>query len=413
MTMRPDLLDKTSPKAIEIIQLTTDPEISGSHLYMEAQIFSPDSKHFLLHRAATAHGGDRLDPNHQYFRCDIDDNCSLHPLTEEVGAWAPSLTPDGKTVFYFIDETSPGKGRLTLKRVNLDGTGRQTVMVVDSVLPGTHFRPSRLYPLSTISSDGKRLAISCFLADGEQAPTWGLMVFDLAKATVSLIIHGPSWCNMHPQYTRSQDPAKAHDILIQENHGNEADPFGRIEKLTGGAGADIHLIRDDGSNFRTMPWGRDSIEYCQGHQCWRGQSSHAITSTSTRLETGNEAQLIEGTAIADQGHLGLKTPGAKRNDLTREFPNPHFHHFATDAKGRRLISDAQPFDQGGHIFIADLGVPGVDPLANFTYLCNAHSSCRKEAHVHPFLSPDGTMAFFNSDEAGTLQAYMARNLGAV
>jgi hypothetical protein len=30
-----------------------------------------------------------------------------------------------------------------------------------------------------------------------------------------------------------------------------------------------------------------------------------------------------------------------------------------------------------------------------------------DMHLHPFLSPDGSMAFFNSTESGELQAYMA------
>ncbi|MBT7166238.1 MAG: hypothetical protein HN904_25885 [Victivallales bacterium] len=414
MDLRPDLLDETSPRDIEVIQLTTDPELTGSHLYMEAQIFAPDSRHFLLHQGGAAHGGDRRNPAHQWFRCDIEDNCSLHQLTSEVGAWAPSLSPDGKAVFYFVDESDLGEGSITLKRVNLDGTDRQTIMVLDGNLPGTAFRPSRLYPLSTISPDGRRLAISCFLADGKTMdPTWGLLVFDLARATVQLVIHGPSWCNMHPQYTRSRDLADAHEIMIQENHGNTSDRHGQVERLTGGAGADIHMIRDDGTDFRTMPWGRDGIEFCQGHQCWRGQTNWAITSTSTRFETGSEAQLIEAQAMAGEGHLGRLTPGAVRNDMTRDFPNPHFHHFATDSQGKRLVSDAKPFQEGGRVFIAALGEPGTGPLTNFTCLLNARSSCTKDSHIHPFLSPDGTMAFYNSDESGILQAYMIRGLGAV
>ncbi len=60
------------------------------------------------------------------------------------------------------------------------------------------------------------------------------------------------------------------------------------------------------------------------------------------------------------------------------------------------------------MWVAELGCAGEDPLRNFVYLLNPKSSCRKEAHIHPFLSPDGTMAFFNSDESGVLQAYMAR-----
>ena len=165
-------------------------------------------------------------------------------------------------------------------------------------------------------------------------------------------------------------------------------------------------MRDDGTNFRSMPWGRDGNEACQGHQCWRGRSDWAITSTGTRKPP--EAQLIEGRAAPSSDHVGIQTPGTVRNDLSREFPNPHFYHFATDIEGRRLISDAAPFDQGGKIYLADFGTPGEDPLRNFRYLLCPKSSCQKQAHIHPFLSPDGAMGFFNSDESGLLQAYLVR-----
>lgn len=403
MKVRPDLLDDDSPAGLEVVQLTADPTVPASHLYMEAQIFTMDSKRFVLHRSATAHGGSKSDPKHRYLRCDVDDGCSLHPLTEEMGATAASVSPDGEHLYYFVDQTEPGGGRLTLRRVGLDGAGRETILVVDEPLPGTEFRPSKIYPLSTISSDGRRLALSAFLGDGQtpNAP-FGLMGFDLEKAAVELVIHGQTWCNMHPQYCRSLEPEASHDILIQENHENTADARGGITKLVGGAGADIHVIRDDGSIFRNMPWGRDGNEFCQGHQCWRGRSTWAITSTSTREP--REAQLIEGQAAPHAGHVGIKTPGGVRNDLSRSFPNPRFYHFATDIAGRRLISDAS----GGRVYAAELGEPGKDPLKNFKYLLDTKSSGKKHAHVHPFLSPDGTMGFFNSDESGILQAYMVR-----
>jgi len=407
--LRPDLVDEDSPEGLEVVQLTTEPDVPSSHLYMEAQIFTMDSKRFVLHRSAHAHGSSKSDPKHQYLRCDLDDDCSLHPLTHETGAKGASVSPDGKYLYYFVDETETGGGRLVLKRVNLDGTERQTILVVDSPLPDTPFRPSRIYPLSTISSDGQRLAISGFLGDGktEGAP-FGLMVFDLVKAAVRLVIHGPTWCNMHPQYCRSTDPDEAHDILIQENHGNTCGTDGAIRRLTGGEGADIHVIRDDGTNFRNMPWGRDGNEFCQGHQCWRGRTSWAITSTGTRRPS--EAQLIEGRAAAHAGHVGIHTPGGVRNDLTRDFPNPHFYHFATDIAGSRLISDAAPLGKDARIFLATLGEPGQDAAGDFTFLVHPRSSCAKTAHIHPFLSPDGKRGFFNSDESGILQAYMIRGL---
>lgn len=408
---RPDLLDKESPSGIEVIQLTTEPDVPSSHLYMEAQVFSPDSKRFVLHRSATAHGGSKSDPNHQYLRCDIDDGCSLHPLTDETGATAASVSPDGKYVYYFVDQTTVGGGRLTLKRVKLDGTERHTILVVDAPLPDTKFRPSGLYPLSTISSDGKRLAISAFLGDGQtEGAPFGLMVFDLEQATVKLVCHGPTWCNMHAQYCRSTEPEAIRDILIQENHGNVATASGAITRLVGGAGADIHVLRDDGTDFRDLPWGRDGNEACQGHQCWRGRTTWAITSTGSRQPP--EAQLIEGRAAPHTGHAGIKTPGGVRNDLSRDFPHPHFYHFATDLAGQRLISDAAPLDKGAKIYVAELGAPGQEPLRNFRCLLSPKSSGQKGAHVHPFLSPDGSLAFFNSDESGLLQAYMLRGLAA-
>jgi hypothetical protein len=407
--IRPDLLDKNSLKTLEVAQLTTEPDVPASHLYMEAQIFTADSKRFLLHRSATAHGSDKEDPKHQYLVCDIENDCALHPLTHETGATAPSVTPDGQLVYYFVDETEPGHGRLTLKRVGLDGTDRQTVMVLDSPLPNTRFRPSRIYPLSTISSDGQRLALSCFLGDGkaENAP-WGLMIFDLRKATVSVVLQGSTWCNVHPQYCRSKEPEESRDILVQENHGCVYDAVGKVQKLISGEGADIHVIRDDGAKLRDMPWGRDGNEFCQGHQCWRGRSTWAITSTVRSRPA--QAQLIESRALPHSGHLGLKSSAGVRNDLSREFSNPKFYHFATDIAGRRLITDAAPFNEGGRVFMAEFGKAGTDALQRWTYLLNPKSSGAKTAHIHPFLSPDGRLAFFNSDESGILQAYMIRGL---
>ena len=402
---RPDLLDKDSPQGLEVFQLTTEPDVPSSHLYMEAQVFTLDSKRFVLHRSATAHGSRKTDPKHQYLLCDLENGGTLSPLTTELGATGASVSPDGNYCYYFVDETTLGGGRLLLKRVRVDGTQRETLLVLDTPIPGTAFRPTNLYPLSTISSDGKRIAISAFLGDGktEGAP-FGLMVFDLEKPAVRLVIHGPTWCNMHPQYSRSLDPEESHDVLIQENHGSVASATGSIVRLVGGEGADIHVIRDDGTHFRNMPWGRDGNEFCQGHQCWRGRSAWAITSTGTRKPP--EAQLIEGRAAPHADHVGIKTPGGVRNDLTREFPNPHFYHFATDLAGKRLVSDAGPLDRRATIYLGQLGQPGKDPLRNLRPLLCPRSSCTKNAHIHPFLSPDGTMAFFNSDESGILQAYM-------
>lgn len=407
--LRPDLLDAAVRDRMELVQLTTDPEVGGTHIYMESQVFTPDAKHFVLQRSGHAHGSDRSDPNHQFMRCDIDDGFSLHPLTDELGTTGPSVSPDGKYLYYFVDETAGRGRRVLLNRVNLDGTDRRTLLLIDHKLPGTSFRLGKLYPLSTISSDGNRLAISARLEDGRTQPApYGLMVFDLHRASVDLVIHGPSWINMHPQYCRSTDAVHMHDILIQENHGNEMNEKGEMVRLTGGAGADIHVIRDDGTNFRDMPWGRDGKEFCQGHQCWRGRTGWAIT--STQVNPSGDAELIESKPVLPAGHIGIASPGGIRNMLSREIPKPRFYHFATDISAARFITDAEPFSPAGRVMIARFGKPGEEPLVDWVCIARPKPSGNKNAHMHPFLSPDGKMGFFNSDESGRTQAYMVRGL---
>ncbi|MBM3457749.1 MAG: hypothetical protein FJX77_04360 [Armatimonadetes bacterium] len=410
MLPRPDLLSPNSPPGLEVFQLTTEPDVPASHIYMEAQIFAPDSRRFVLHRSAHPHGSDPKDPEHQYLLCDLEANGSLTPLTTELGTTGPSISPDGRYLYYFVDETHPWGGRLTLKRVQLDGTGRETLCVIDGALPGESCAPSRPYPLSTISSDGQRVAISAFLGDHRveypMRPDWGLLVFDVAAGSVALVLRGGSWCNVHPQYSRSLDPEESHDILVQENHGNITGPEGKVTKLVGGAGADLHVIRDDGSRPRTLPFGRDGNEFCQGHQCWRGRSDRVITSTMTRKPAS--ARLIEGTAVDGLVHAGLSLGGGNRTDLTASYPHPDFYHFATDETARRFITDSGPRDGGGGLHVAEFSETPGEELQNWRFLLCPRSSWRKDAHIHPFLSPDGRTGFFNSDESGVLQAYLVR-----
>jgi Tol biopolymer transport system component len=60
------------------------------------------------------------------------------------------------------------------------------------------------------------------------------------------------------------------------------------------------------------------------------------------------------------------------------------------------------------VVVADLGESGEGVLENLRTVAQPKCSWAKGAHMHPFLSPDGSKGFFNSDESGILQAYMVQ-----
>jgi len=417
---RPDLLNARSPEGLEIYQITHDPLVPACHISMEAQVFTPDSAYFVLHRGVGVQSYDHKDPRHQLLLCETATG-EIREVSEERGVVAPSVAPDGRFLYYFVDETVPGGGKLTLKRRHLQTDQIEILEVLDKNIPGTKFRFSRPGQLSTIRSDGKSLGLYGFLGNGvHEGGSFGLLIFDLVHGGYDLVFHGRSWWNMHIQYCRSTDDEGKHDILIQENHNYFVDPNGKVTNPGGGMGADVHVIRDDGQNFRNMPWGRTKTEFCAGHQCWRGQTRYAIGSVLwgdalSRKEKRSELRLMESLPIPHFAHNGAAGENSIRNDLSRNFPDPHFNHFATDQKGDRLVADFRvswnpevPMDDA--VYLLDLGEPVVDAAKNITYLFSSRSSWLPKAHVHPFFSPDGKTLLFNSDESGQTQAYLVRHL---
>ena len=406
---RADMVCDESPKGLRVVQITSDDRFSNNHIYMESHVFTPDSRRFVFQRFRNSDepAFDRM--RRDFMLCDLDDGCSFRQITNEHGAIAPSVSPDGKFMYYVIDATTVGGGFWTVKRVDLETFRRETVAKFDTPLKGANRHLSRIYPLSSISSDGKRLCVSGFLGDGNTPnAAWGLIVFDIEKATAELILQGQSYCNMHPQYCRSKDPLASHDILVQDNHGCDIDAQGNMvgRVAVAGTGADIHVIRDDGTDFRSMPWGRDGVESCQGHQAWRGRMTSAVSSMSAMAADGSRP-LIEAwpaEVTEKNAHDGRNIPGARRNDLSRNISGPQFTHFAFDPTGTKFVSDLW-CDQDGLV----IGTIPDEPDAALTtrfLMYHKSSFTSAQAHPHPFLSPDGCRAFFNSDEPGRPHVWM-------
>ncbi|MFC1614907.1 hypothetical protein ACFL5K_06380, partial [Gemmatimonadota bacterium] len=263
---RPDLLDENSPPGLRVVQITTNPAVLSHNVYTEAQVFTPDSKRFVFIR------------QRNYWLCDIEDNFSLRQLTEERGAMAPSVSPDGKWMYFFVNSTSTFGGALYLKRVSLENFSRQTVYKLEGPIPGTNYRANGATTLSSISSDGKRICIASFLGDGKtvNAP-FGLLVFDLENPSVRLVFKDKYFHNAHPQYCRSTDPELSHDIMLQNNHGDSLLVTGRSVRSVSGREGDLHVIRDDGTNWRDIPVGRDSVQFIQGHEQWLGRTGYVLS----------------------------------------------------------------------------------------------------------------------------------------
>ena len=408
MIPRPDLLDSKSPPDLEVYQLTSDADQPAGHVYMEAQIFTPDSQRLILKAPPRA-------KSYNYLLCDLADGGSLIPLINDPGASGVAVSPDGAFVYYFTVQKEPQC--LHLKRINIDGAEPTTITTIEGPPEGAPTAVTSSSGLTTISSDGQRILLTAGLDQGHSA----YIVFDIATGHYNVILQSleGEWSCTHAQYSRSLDPEASHDIMIQHDHGPDDDPPAG-HKLTK---ADIHVIRDDGANLRSFPWGLTGDEYAQGHECWRGQTEWAITSTITRAPTASDpdavrCELIESLASPHVDHIGADHPNPVRNILTRELYNPQFYHFGVDRDGTAIISDyffpnGSPFHPEGKTFLywAQLNQIGRDPATDFTYLLDTRTTFSDpETHAHPFLSPDGRLGFFNSDETGILQAYMIRGL---
>jgi len=416
---RPDMLDENSPAGLKVVQITTNPEIRSNNVYTEIQVFTPDSRKFVFYR------------QRNLWICDTQDDFSLRQITDERRIAAPSVTPDGKWMYYFVNTSTTSGGALTLKRASLEDFHRETIMVVDSMIPGTGFRPNGPATLSSISSDGKRLCIGAFLGDGQtvNAP-FGILVYELEKPSVRLIFYDQGFHNAHPQYCRSLDPELSHDIMLQNNHGDSVLVNGRTVVGASGRGSDLHVIRDDGTNWRDIPVGRDSVgpsfqdpnqkfvgQHIQGHEQWLGRTGAGLSAMSYRSgpQEGYRPIFLAKPVPVDpaNAHQGLYTPGGKYVDITRNIQDSDIWHFSSDLTGKYLVSDTyKPDEVTGKVLVRlVLGTlsDGDEPELKLIHLINTGASGRNPAHPHPFFSPDNRMVCFNSDESGGVQIYMLTN----
>ena len=399
---RNDLLDEESPKGLRVVQITTNPNADSHNVYMESHIFTPDSKRFIFIRQ-----GD-------LWLCDIEDEFSLVQVTNERPVKGPAVGGDGKWMYYLVDKTLRGEGVLKLKRLSLENFTRETVLVLEGSIPHA---AARFVQKGPISSDGKRLCGSAFLGDGKtENALFGLLVFDLENPSVKLVFKGKHFNNTHPQYSNSTDSVLSHDIMIQHNHGSIIDVNGTSHgRPPESKGACLHVIRDNGTNWRDIPIGRDGIQYNSGHQQWRGKTGAVLSSVHHGKMTEDKGRpLMQGWPIPtdeNTSHKGSNIPGGRYVNVMRNLERPDVPHFSLDISGMHLVFDSYRTDEqsGKMDIILSIGTlsSGENPVCKTQYLLDSRTSgAGQSAHTHPFFSPDSRMMFFNSDVDGQPQIFM-------
>ena len=411
---RDDFVGRRSPSALEVIQLSSDPEFASHHIYPEAHMCAPDSSSFVFHRMSAA--GE--DTGHLWL-CDMEDDFSLRRLTDEPGARGTAVSPDGEWMYYLADAARSADAAVMLKRVSLRDFHRETLLALDGPIPGAERRPARVYGLLSISSDGQRICAVAFLGDGQpDMPRFGLLVFELEKPSVICVFKGAEFSNLHPQYCRSTDPELSRDIMIQHNHGCACDRAGNFVRVSGGDGADLHVIRDDGTNWRDVPLGRDGENFSTGHEQWRGRTGavySAIIHVPTRAQHIYEATPIPTDETTS--HQGFSAPGARFVNLTRNIPYARFNHFSGDPSGERLVlrNERERPDDDLEFFLASR-LEGDTPELEVRYLLSPRTTPDSEKRrergqmdkPRPFMSPDARTVFFHSNLDGPSHIFLAR-----
>ncbi len=404
--------DSSSPAGLRVFALGTE-ELAVKAIYPDYSSFLADGRRFIVN----SQKGPMI--------CDPDQAGALQPIFSNARNQSIMLDPGGNFGYFERPTTDQDKGRITIARVDLITLQAEDVFHAENKLPGTDIAVER-FKLSTVSAGGQRLAGRCWLGDGQtrDAP-FGLVVLDLATGEATIIWAHCDFYPNHLRYCLSSEPEASHDLLLQMNHGAHLDADGKVTVSLGPpseGGMDLHIIRDDGTNRCDLPFGRDGVESCIGHQVWRGFNSRSVA-TITLQSQDNSYGWAEGTAqeilagdpmpvSLDAPHLGRLTQGdGCRIDLSEGFAKPRFCHLSCDATGLNLAFDTFPVFDGkraGMQVYYGRADSLTEPL-QLRYLLNSGNTFNpnyRGNHAHPVISPDASFILFNTAISGINRAYL-------
>ncbi len=411
MKPRPEFLDAHSPKGLEVYQLTPD-EATSAPIYPDWPGFLEDGRSLLLH---TEHGPQICRP---------DEGGTLQALRDWVSdiGWF-QLAPNGRHLVCRRGEQKPGV--LDLHRLDLRTGAVEPLFRAEGLLKGTRLPVDRMH-VEAVSWDATRLGALAYL-DYDRKPEGetGIVAMDTDTGHMEVIFSQPH-THSHLRYFPSEKEPQTRTLMVQHQHDRVPDEKGRQRPALWQAdhrGVDLHMLRDDGTHWQDLPFGRDGIESCIGHQVWRGTEGEVASvmlqnrDNSYGWADGTQQHVVSGfpmSADPKAPHCGRLGRNAQRRELSRPESSPRLCHLAVDRSGLRFVFDTFPVWSGERSGMAIYLGEGTDfdaPLT-FRYLLNSGVLIQGGNHAHPILPPDGDAVFFASDYFGSRQAYMIKGFNA-
>ena len=412
-----------SPRDIRVVQITSDTTRDSEAFYLDLNSWTADGKRLAFHRGPSDDGARPAG----FWLCDVENAFEIAPI-HEYRNYRPGFESAGDSEYgcvlepagscaYLLERRSD---RMLVSRLPLDRPDRREAVCE---APAPLLARGSL----SISADGERVCCGVFLGDGrrEGAP-WGAYVFDVRRGTWRSIEFGNGYRNMHCQYSHDPDSRFSHDILLNASLPRFADGswltppdgswrFKDLPTLPDDLGGAYTVVRDDGTDWRMVPLGRDSNMRNGGHNTWRGRTYSVVGSAYHTPPERWRAPLLEAAPLpigteAD-AWLGQRHPNARCVDLTRRLARADSCHFGFDASGVHFVSDTDGYAKAEYSFLyvgTHVQRPGDDPRVETRYLLLPRTSWKTQpAHPHPYLSPDGRYVVFQSDFTGRPQVYVA------
>jgi hypothetical protein len=347
----------------EVWQVTTD-RLYHSNIYCEVPYCSKDSRYFVYVRKDPKLAGNRW----EFMVVELG-TWKQHRLDVSIGIPGCAMRPDG--VFYYLKRTR--RGVLDLMRADLaDGKGEKVYQLKDG--------PWR--SLGTVSADGRYYVRSKTLDD--KYSVFGVVLFDLAKGTETVIDRDPYTLNAHPQI----EPGAGKRVMIQHNRGGKCKPDGGLERLVGPQGATLYLLSLPEGKRTELQVGKPFTTPVTGHEAWIGSTGEVLLSVAP-----------SGEYAPEKGNLLGVRAGRAARVVARGF---RFNHVGVSRCGRLFCCD----DWRGTCKL----VIGSTRTGKSAVVCESKTSMGRpqNTHAHAYLTPDLKWVVFQSDRSGFPQIHAAR-----